>query len=214
MTLNQRITALYTAIAAAINTDRTNVGALSGLGTTNQTSIVEAINEVWATSSQSVSLIGDLNSLSVTGPNESLVAAINKVFDIADDANNKATTLRTDFDTLINDSTPGTGQVFSSQAVVDRLVELKDQILGGASPSYDTLLELQQALEGADVTGLLAAIGNRVRFDEAQVLNSTQQQTARSNIGAAAAADVTALSDSIGETDTDFAAAFNGLLSA
>lgn len=67
-------------------------------------------------------------------------------------------------DGLIDDVTPALDKVFSSQEVADRLVALKDEILGGASPAYDTLLELQQALEATDVTGLLTAIGNRVRF--------------------------------------------------
>jgi hypothetical protein len=172
MTLQARIEALYTAIAVAINADRTKVGALSGLVTTNQTSIVEAINEVSGIAQ------GAQYSLS----------------------------------TLINDTTPGTSNVFSSQEVVDRLVALKDEILGGASPSYDTLLELQEALEGADVTGLLAAIGNRVRFDAAQTLDTTQQQTARDNIGAASAADLSTLTNALGAVDTDFAAAFDALL--
>ena len=57
------------------------------------------------------------------------------------------------------------------------------------------------------------AIANGSSSDEAQTLDSTQKQTARDNIGAASADDLTALSDSIGDPDTDFAAAFNALLS-
>lgn len=174
MTLNQRITALYAAIAVAINADRAAMGSLAALDTAVKSDLVGAINEV---------------------------------FGIAQGAQNAV-------DGLIDDVTPALDKVFSSQEVVDRLVALKDEILGGASPAYDTLLELQQALEATDVTGLLTAIGNRVRFDEAQTLDSTQKQTARDNIGAASADDLTALSDSIGDPDTDFAAAFNALLSA
>lgn len=176
MSLNTRIVALYTAIAAAINADRSLVGRLEDLGT--------------------------------TGTNTSIVDAINTV-----DTLSKALQVR--LDALIDDVGPAsTDKVLSSQGVADKLAALKDEILGGASPAFDTLLELQEALEAADVTGLLTAIGNRVRFDEAQTLDSTQKQTARDNVGAASAADLTALSDSIGDPDTDFAAAFNGLLAA
>lgn len=174
MTLNQRITALYTAIAAAINADRAAMGSLAALDTTVKSDLVGAINEVLG---------------------------------IAQGAQNTV-------DGLIDDVNPALNKVFSSQEVVDRLVALKDEILGGASSAFDTLKELEDVLASVDTAGLLTAIGNRVRFDEAQTLDSTEKQTARDNIGAASAADLTALSDSIGDPDTDFAAAFNALLSA
>ena len=79
--------------------------------------------------------------------------------------------------------------------------------MGGADPAYDTLLELQQALQN-DQTGiaaLTAAIDKRVRFDAAQTLTVPEQQQARDNIGAVAATD-------IGDTTTDFVAIFNAAL--
>jgi hypothetical protein len=45
-----------------------------------------------------------------------------------------------------------------------------------------------------------------VRFDAAQTLTVAEQMQARTNIGAVAA-------DDIGNTDTDFVAAFDGALS-
>ena len=175
MSLQTKIVALYTAIAAAINHDREIMGSLQDLGT--------------------------------LGANTSLVDAINTVDTLAKQ-------LETRLDGLIDNSTPSADKVFSSQEVVDRLIALKDELLGGASAAFDTLKELEDALASADVSGLLSAIGNRVRFDQVQELDNTQKATARTNIGAASAADLTALSESIGDTDTDFAAAFNGLLSA
>jgi hypothetical protein len=147
---------------------------------------------------------GALSSLT-TADKSSIVAAINEVLGVAESAQNAV-------NGLINDEAPSASHAFSSQKVTDLLVALKDEILGGASGAFDTLKELEDALADADVTGLLSAIGNRVRFDAAQTLDSTQQATARTNIGAASAADLTALSDAIGDTDTDFAAAFTALL--
>jgi hypothetical protein len=49
MTINQRITDLATAIGGKIKTLTTSIGTLSGLTTTNKTSLVAAINEVKST---------------------------------------------------------------------------------------------------------------------------------------------------------------------
>jgi hypothetical protein len=47
MTLEQRITALSTTIAAEVNTIRGNIGTLASLSTTNKASLVAAVNEIW-----------------------------------------------------------------------------------------------------------------------------------------------------------------------
>ena len=130
-----------------------------------------------------------------TTDKSSLVAAINAL---------KAAILTA---VAIDDANVSTTTTYSSNKVVTLLDALKADILGGADPAYDTLLELQQALQ-ADQTGiaaLTAAIDKRVRFDAAQTLTSTEQQQARDNIGAVAATD-------IGDTNTDFVAIFNAAL--
>lgn len=80
-------------------------------------------------------------------------------------------------------------------------------VVAAAPAALDTLDELAAALGddpnfGATVT---TALGNRVRVDAAQALTGTQQTQARTNIGAAAAADV-------GNTETDFVAIFEAAL--
>jgi hypothetical protein len=73
---------------------------------------------------------------------------------------------------MIDDLQVSTTTTYSSNKVVTLLDALKAHILGGADPAYDTLLELQQALQN-DQTGiaaLTAAIDKRVRFDAAQTL--------------------------------------------
>jgi capsid protein len=143
------------------------------------------------------SKIGSLASLSTTDKS-TLVAAINEL----------RTTI-TAF-AVIDDLTPGsTTTTFSASKIVTLLDALRAQILGGADAAYDTLLELQQALQN-DQTGiaaLTAAIDTRVRFDAAQMLTAPEQLQARTNIGAVASTDV-------GNTATDFVAIFDAALIA
>lgn len=141
--------------------------------------------------------IGNLSSLSTTDKS-TLVAAINEL-----------KTAITAF-AVIDDLTPGsTTTTFSASKIVTLLDALRAQILGGADAAYDTLLELQQALQN-DQTGiaaLTAAIDKRVRFDATQTLTAPEQLQARNNIGTVASTD-------IGDTATDFVALFEAQLIA
>ncbi|GJF06615.1 hypothetical protein [Pseudonocardia sp. D17] len=86
-----------------------------------------------------------------------------------------------------------------------------NSLVDSAPGTLDTLNELAAAL-GDDpnfAATINTALGNRVRTDTAaQGLTTTQQGNARTNIAAAAAADVTALAAAVGDTDADFAATF------
>ena len=143
------------------------------------------------------SKIGSLSSLSTTDKS-TLVAAINEL---------KAAIATV---AVIDDLTPGsTTTTFSASKIVTLLDALRAQILGGADAAYDTLLELQQALQN-DQTGiavLTAAIDKRVRFDAVQTLTAPEQLQTRTNIGAVASID-------IGDTTTDFVAIFEAQLIA
>ncbi len=114
---------------------------------------------------------GDLASLATTAKS-SLVAAINEVFAAAGGT--------------INDSTTSTGTTWSSTKIADAVAAAVTSILGpGVGSAYDTLKELQTALEGddTDISGLLTAVGNRLRFDAAQTLTSPQKAQALTNLG-------------------------------
>lgn len=171
---------------------------------------------------------GGLSTLTTT-TKASIIAAINElqaalaaidVTEIIDDADNAA---------LVT--------TYSASKIEDRLAEIRDGILGGASQAYDTLLELQNFLtdEASGLTALLEAIGTRVSFTEVQTLTTPQKDTARTNIGAASQADLTALAarvttaesniedletltaahaDLLADADMDYAAAFNTALNA
>jgi capsid protein len=137
---------------------------------------------------------GTLTALTTTDKS-SLVAAINEL---------KAAIVMA---VMIDDLQVSTTTTYSSNKVVTLLDALKADILGGADPAYDTLLELQQALQNdqSGIAALTSAIDKRVRFDAAQTLTVLEQQQARTNIGAVAATD-------IGDVATDFVAIFEAAL--
>lgn len=83
---------------------------------------------------------------------------------------------------------------------------VKNEILGGASAAYDTLLEIQTQLQsdGSALAGIMTALGLRVRVDEAQSLTDVQKAQARANIGAISTADLGA--------EVDYVAEFNSAL--
>ena len=137
---------------------------------------------------------GTLTALTTTDKS-SLVAAINEL---------KAAIVTA---VMIDDLQVSTTTTYSSNKVVTLLDALKADILGGADPAYDTLLELQQALQNdqSGIAALTSAIDKRVRFDAAQTLSVLEQQQARANIGAVATTD-------IGDVATDFVAIFEAAL--
>lgn len=148
---------------------------------------------------------GDLASLPTTAKG-SLVAALTEIHGLVQAGG-----------ATIND-TAGNGDVdvvWSADKVFDSIeaakTAVKDELLGGASAAYDTFKELQDLLVGQDdaLVALTTSLSNRVRFDEAQVLTTEQQAFARGNIGAASAADVTALTAAVGDTEADLVAAYN-----
>lgn len=107
----------------------------------------------------------------------------------------------------IDDAQVSATSTYSSDKIVTLLDALKADILGGADPAYDTLLELQQALQNDEsgIAALTAAIDKRVRFDAPQTLTLAEQAQALANIGAIAAS-------AIGDPEADLVAAFEAAL--
>lgn len=149
--------------------------------------VAQEFNDVRATA-------GNLASLTTTDKS-SLVAAINELRTAVSAA------------TTIDDERMGASTTYSSSKIVSLLDGLKADILGGADAAYDTLVEIQQLLQNGTtgLDALLAAVNRRVRFDTAQALTPAEQLQARTNIGAAASAD-------LGELDTDFVAVLEDAL--
>lgn len=149
--------------------------------------------------------IGDKSTLTTT-TKASLVAAVNEL-----QAGLAALSAST---TGIND-TAGNGDTtvtWSADKIYDELIAaqaaVKNEILGGAGAALDTLNELAAAL-GNDANfaaSIAAELTNRVRVDQAQTFTNPQQAQGRDNIGAASAADLTALTTAVGDTERDLVA--------
>lgn len=142
----------------------------------------------------------DLSALTTTAKGN-LVLAVNEVKALADSiaASGGAT---------INDaSDASTTQTWSITKIVSELADtaqtVKDEILNGAGAAYDTLAELQALLEGsaADLSAVMTALGNRLRFDAAQTLTAPQKVQGNANLGSLSLADA-------GNPDTDLVAVF------
>lgn len=124
--------------------------------------------------------IGSLASLTTTDKT-SLVLALNEVKAIADSAAGGGVS--------INDAATNTTQTWSSNKINDVVADAVSSILGGATSAYDTLQELKGLLDASDsaddsaLAALTTAVGNRLRFDAAQSLDSTQKAQALSNLG-------------------------------
>lgn len=132
--------------------------------------------------------IGNLATLSTT-TKASLVAAINELAAAVASSS------------LIDDANVSTSTTYSSDKIATLLNALKADILGGADAAFDTLLELQQAIQ-ADQSGLTAlttAVNKRVRYDAAQSLTTPEQAQACANIG-------------VGDPETNFVAVFDAAL--
>jgi hypothetical protein len=137
----------------------------------------------------------DLSGLATT-VKSSLVAAVNELKGALDAVGTPAT---------INDAATNGTQTWSSNKITGEIGAALNALLDGAPAALDTLNELAAAIadDAAFSSTVTTALGNRVRTDTAaQGLNGTQQGNARSNIGAAATADV-------GNTAADFVATFN-----
>lgn len=145
---------------------------------------------------------GDLTALTTT-TKTSLVAAINELMTLIGSAG-----------ASIDDGAGNgnTAVTWSADKIFDSIeaakTAVKNDLVGGAGAALDTLNELAAALgnDPSFAATIATEIANRVRFDAAQTLTSPQQAQARTNIGAASAADVSGLLTGLGTYDRDYAA--------
>lgn len=132
---------------------------------------------------------GNLANLTTT-EKTNLVGAINEL---------KAGLGSIDLTDIIDDAAVGgvVDKTWSADKIITALSTLKGEILNGAPEAFDTLKEISDYLAGntTQVEAILIAIGNRVRYDDAQVLTAEQKLTACSNIG-------------VGNPEVDLAAAY------
>lgn len=103
----------------------------------------------------------------------------------------------------ISDGTTGTSTTWSSTKINTEIVNAINALVDGAPTALNTLLELATELQAQDtaVDGLVTAVANRVRFDAAQTLDSTQKAQANTNIGSLSLVNS-------GDPETDLAALY------
>lgn len=159
--------------------------------------IIDRLNGLTAAIASRTGKLSDLPTVNKS----TLVAAIGEVLTVA---NGISATISALIDDTLTTATDKTWSVDKIKSHVDSAcVATKDSILGGVGTAYDTLIELATQLTANTdgITGLLSAVGNRVRFDDVQTLTDPQKAQARANIEAVSSAELAAL-------NVDFGAAF------
>lgn len=141
---------------------------------------------------------GDLTALTTTAKGN-LVAAINELKTLIGGAGAQINDTAGDGNTSVTWSADKIGDTITAA-----IASLRTELTAGAAAALDTFAELAAALNNdpSFATTIATGLSNRVRFDAAQTLDTTQKAQARSNIGAA---DATLF----GNTDADLVAAYN-----
>ena len=157
---------------------------------------IKALAEQVASTIKAVNAkVGNTASLTTTDKT-SLVAALNEL---------KATiTTLPAPSTVIDDATASASKTYSSTKITSLINTAVANLINGAGSDTDTLKELADkivALAQTD-TGLVSVA-------LAQAFSDAQKAQARTNIGAASAADLAVLTANVGNTDRDFVADFN-----
>lgn len=104
---------------------------------------------------------------------------------------------------LIVDDNVSTGTTYSSSKITNEILSasnaLKDDLLGGAGEAYDTLKELADLIQTnqGSIDALEALAAGHVKYNGEQTLTDEQKGQARGNIGAAAASDVTSVTNRV-----------------
>lgn len=132
---------------------------------------------------------GNLANLT-TANKTSLVNSLNEL---------KSSIANIDLTSLISDATlTSTQKTYSIDKINAQIAAAVASLVNSAPGTLDTLKELADALtaDSSTISGLVTAIGNRVRFDAAQSLTDPEKITACQNLG-------------IGDPTTDLAAAYS-----
>lgn len=137
---------------------------------------------------------GDLSALTTTAKTN-LVAALNELKAAIDAAGSAPE---------VNDALTNTANTWSSQKISDQIAAAITALTTGAPAALDTLNELAAAIsdDANFASTVTTALGNRLRFDAAQVLTAPQKVQGNTNLGSASLVDT-------GTLDTDFVAVFN-----
>lgn len=119
----------------------------------------------------------DLAALQTTAK-ANLVDAINEVLGVAQAAANTG-------GAQINDSGTETTTTLSSSEIGNRISTAIANLVAAAPGTLDTLVEIATALDNDPnfATTITTALANRLRFDAAQTLTTTEKNRAANNMG-------------------------------
>ena len=133
---------------------------------------------------------GSLTALTTTAKT-SLVAALNELHASIQELVTSGAGIDDDAGSDVTTAT------WSASKISAEIAAAISALVDDAPTALDTLKELADALGDSEdaISGLVTAVGNRVRFDSAQTLTTSQQNTACSNIG-------------VGNPETDFVAVY------
>lgn len=221
MSLVGQINNLATRIGTEVKSIYAKQGDLASLSTTNKASLVAAINELWlgGGSGGSGLQIDDVTASTTTVYSSSRTTALINAKPSINDTTASGTSVYSSSKTdaqitaaianrpIINDSAASGTAVYSSNKTDSQISAAVAALVNGSPGALDTLKELSDAL-GADpnfAATTATALGNRLRFDAAQVLTTPQKTQGLSNLGAVSATDV-------GDTAANFVSVFEAAL--
>lgn len=186
MTTEQRLADLIAAVGADYKGVGVKIGSLSSLSTTNKTSIVLALNEVFDAIGGAGAVIDDTTaSLLKVFSSTKTTALIQLVWDAVGDKSTLSTTAKTSLVAAVNELYTTITAQYSNGTIDTKIAALKTELVGGAASALDTFAELATAL-GNDPTfasTLATQMSKRVRFDAAQTLTTGEKLQACQNIG-------------------------------
>lgn len=222
MSLVTKVSDLATRIGTEFKTVRTEIAALNtddiAEGTTNKYLTDERVEDIIGSKVQggsnvTVSYNDSTGVTTVSAASGYTTSSFNTDFatkttdNLSEGTTNKYFTSQRALDATAS-AYDAAGAAASAQSAAQTYADgLITNLVNGAPATLDTLNELASAL-GSDAnysTTISTALGNRVRVDAAQSLNSTQKAQGRDNIGAASASDV-------GDTTTNFVSTFEAAL--
>lgn len=209
-TFSEQLTTFATRVGTECKTLHTKIGELTNLTTDDQTSVVNAVNEVKTAASTLQSTLNELSSrvTTVEGTANTSQGDLTLVQTQISSLQTTVGEIQTTLESIstgveIDDETASDTTTYSSnkiESVVTTAKQaVKDDLLGGAGEAYDTLKELADLIESNEtaIEALEALAAGHVKFDAAQELTDEQKTQARSNIGAADASTVSTLSSSL-----------------
>lgn len=161
------------------------------MATTLSKQISALATQVGTDIKQIIANVGDLSQLT-TDQKSSLVVALNELkANLQDIAGSVGAT--------INDSEINATHTWSSQKIDSAITAAINALVNGAPTTLDTLQELASAIETNQdaISALQTIAAGHVKYTEAQSLTTEQQAQARTNIGAAAASDLTTLQGTV-----------------